>query len=240
MRYVKGRMPTGSMIVAVIALVVATVGGAYAASKINGKHLVRNSVASSKIKNNTLKSRDFSSKAKSSLEGDRGPRGRRGARGPQGLQGDAGPQGPAGQVLVAEEITPPSSEFPGTSVVDVPALPADSGGPTADGGTALVEPVDLDEGTYKVEGTVQFFDFEGGPASGAEYGVAKVFVDGVNSGTLWTGDVPDDGNNAAQANGSLIVDVPSGGATLSIRAAVRTDESDGGQAGGNLIVTAIG
>jgi hypothetical protein len=240
MKYVKGRKPSGSMLVAVVALVVALTGGAYAASKINGKHLVRNSVASSKIKNKTLKNKDFSNQAKRSLEGDRGPRGRRGPRGPQGPQGDTGVQGPAGQVLVADEITPPSSEFPGTSVVDVPALSVNSGGPAADGGTQLVDPVDLDEGTYKIEGTVQFFDFEGGAAAGAEYGVAKVFVNGVNRGTLWSGDVPDDGNNAAQANGSMIVDVPSGGATLSIRAAVRTAESDGGQAGGNLIVTAIG
>ena len=240
MKYVQGHKPGGSMIVAIVALVVATAGGAYAASKIDGKNLVRNSVASSKIENKTLKGKDFSNQAKRSLKGDRGPRGERGARGPQGAPGDTGPQGPAGQALAAEEITPPSTEFPGTRVVDVPALPVTSGGPAVDGGVALVEPVELAAGEYKVEGTVQFFDFEGGDPSGAEYGVSKVYLDGVNVGTLWTGDVPDDGNNAAQANGSLIVDVPSGGATLSIRAAVRTAESDGGQAGGNLIVTAIG
>ena len=231
MRYIKGRKPSGSMIVAIIALVVATTGGAYAASKINGKNLVRDSVASSKIKNQTLKGKDFSNQAKRDLQGERGRR---------GPQGDVGPQGAAGQALVAQETTAPSTEFPGTAVVDVPALPLNSGGPTSATGTELVDPVDLDEGTYKIEGTVQFFDFEGGPTAGTEYGVAKVFVNGVNRGTLWTGDVPDDGNNAAQANGSSIVDVPAGGATLSVRAAVRTAESDGGQAGGNLIVTAIG
>jgi hypothetical protein len=227
------------MIVAIIALVVATAGGAYAASKINGKHLVRNSVASNKIKNKTLKSKDFSRKAKQSLEGDRGRRGPRGPRGEAGRQGDVGPQGPAGQALVAEGTTPPSTEFPGTRVVDVPSLPVSSGGPAANAGAELVQPVELDEGRYKVEGTVQFFDFEGGDPSGVEYGVTKVYLDGVNVGTLWTADVPDDGNNSAQANGSMIVTVPAGGATLSVRAAVRTAEADGGQAGGNLIVTAI-
>ena len=240
MRYVHGHKPSGSMVVAIIALVVATTGGAYAASRIDGKNLVRNSVASSKIENRTLKSKDFSNQAKRDLQGERGERGPKGRRGPRGPQGDVGPQGPAGQALVAQEITPPSTEFPGTSVVDVPALPVSSGGPASDTGTALIEPVELDEGTYKVEGTVQFFDFEGGPTAGTEYGVAKVFLDGVNRGTLWTGDVPDDGNNAAQANGSMVLDVPAGGAMLSVRAAVRTAESDGGQAGGNLIVTAIG
>ena len=73
MRYIKGRKPNGSMIVAIIALVVATTGGAYAASKINGKNLVRDSVASSKIKNETLKSKDFSNQAKRDLRGEARP-----------------------------------------------------------------------------------------------------------------------------------------------------------------------
>ncbi len=91
------RMPSASMLVAIAALVVATTGGAYAAAKLNGKHLKNNSVASSKIKNKTLLPRDFSNRAIRRLRGDRGPRGKRGPVGPQGPQGPAGDQGPAGK-----------------------------------------------------------------------------------------------------------------------------------------------
>jgi hypothetical protein len=49
--------------------------------------------------------------------------------------------------------------------------------------------------------------------------------------------VPDDGNNAAQASGSIVVTVPDGGATLSGRGALRG--GDGGHAGANVIVTQV-
>ena len=81
MRYVHAHKPSGSMVVAIIALVVATTGGAYAASRIDGKNLVRNSVASSKIENRTLKSKDFSNQARRDLQGERGERGPKGRRG---------------------------------------------------------------------------------------------------------------------------------------------------------------
>ena len=91
MKYVKGSMPSGSMVVAIIALIVATAGTAVAAKMIDGKDLVNNSVASKKIKDSTLKVRDFSNRTKTALKGDQGP------AGPQGPQGPVGPEGPQGE-----------------------------------------------------------------------------------------------------------------------------------------------
>ena len=90
MKYVKGFKPSGSMVVAVIALIVAAGGTAFAAAQINGKDIINNTVGSNKIKNKSLKTKDFSPKTKSKLKGAKGDTGE------QGPQGDQGPQGPAG------------------------------------------------------------------------------------------------------------------------------------------------
>ncbi|MGH8910913.1 MAG: hypothetical protein ACRDVD_00245 [Acidimicrobiia bacterium] len=101
--------------------------------------------------------------------------------------------------------------------------------------------MELSEGTYKVEGTTQFFDFTGdSDTANTEYGVVRLFLDGTALGSSWTSDIPDDGNNAAQAYGALIVDVPAGGGTLEARVVIRGSEAAvdvAGHAGGNLIVT---
>ncbi|MFN8112364.1 MAG: hypothetical protein U0R51_04105 [Solirubrobacterales bacterium] len=89
----KGFRPSGSMIVAIVALIAAVGGTAYAAAKINGKNLVNDTVTSKKIKDSTLKTKDFSPKTKTKLKGDKGDTG---AQGPEGPQGPIGPQGPAG------------------------------------------------------------------------------------------------------------------------------------------------
>ena len=191
-------------------------------------------MTSSKVDNGTLKSKDLSRNTRKRLHGKAGP---------QGPKGDTGPPGPAGQALVAQRLTASNPTYDGINVVDAPALPLNSGGPGASSsdGTALFGSVNLPEGQYRVEGTVQFFDFDGDATVGSEYGVARVFLNGANQGTLWSGDVPDDGNNAAQTSASTIINVPSGGGTLSVRAAFRSAEgNDGGQVGGNLIVTSIG
>ncbi|HEX2153387.1 MAG TPA: S-layer homology domain-containing protein [Acidimicrobiia bacterium] len=162
-----------------------------------------------------------------------------GPQGPEGPEGPAGPQGAAGQALIASAITPPNPSYSDVQVVDVPALPVSTSGPdTVDDGTLLFDEVELNEGTYLIQGTVQFFGFADSDHSSAlEYGVARVFLDGVALGTTWTSDVPDDNANAAQGFGALMVDIPAGGGTLSVVGAVRTAESDGAVAGGNLIVT---
>lgn len=93
MKYVKGFRPSGSMVVAIVALIVACAGTAVAAATINGRDLVNNTVGSNKIKNRSLKVKDFSGNTKSKLKGARGPKGAKGQRGKEGPQG---PQGPAG------------------------------------------------------------------------------------------------------------------------------------------------
>jgi hypothetical protein len=123
------------------------------------------------------------------------------------------------------------------AVVDVDTVPLSSGGPASGEGAQLLAPVELDAGQYKIEGVVQFFDFTGENTAAVEYGVARSFLDGVALGSLWTPDIPDDGNNAAQASGSQVIEVPEGGATLTLEALIRGSEAEGGQAGANLIVT---
>jgi hypothetical protein len=95
MRYVKGFKPSGSMVVAIIALVVATAGTAVAAATISGSSLTNNSVASKKIKNKTLKVKDFTPKTKTKLKGATGDTGATGADGAAGADGAQGPTGPA-------------------------------------------------------------------------------------------------------------------------------------------------
>ncbi len=92
MHRMKGKMPSGSMIVAIIALIAALGGSAYAASQITGKDIKNNSITSPKVKNKTLRSKDFSAEARKRLKGDKGETG---PQGPQGIQGEAGPASPA-------------------------------------------------------------------------------------------------------------------------------------------------
>jgi hypothetical protein len=78
--------PTGSMLVALLALVMATTGSAVAASLITSKQ----------IKNGTIQTTDISKKAQTALKGNRGATGAQGALGPQGTKGDTGPAGAKG------------------------------------------------------------------------------------------------------------------------------------------------
>ena len=75
-----GWRPSPALIVAIVALVLAAVGTAFAA----------NLITTSEIKNGTIKKQDLSAKLKKSLKGKRGP------QGPPGEQGDPGEQGPPG------------------------------------------------------------------------------------------------------------------------------------------------
>jgi hypothetical protein len=81
--------PSGSMLVALLALVMATTGSAVAASLITSKQ----------IKNGTIQTADISKKAQKSLKGKtgaRGPIGLTGAAGAPGAKGDKGDAGAAG------------------------------------------------------------------------------------------------------------------------------------------------
>jgi hypothetical protein len=75
--------PSGSMLVALLALVMATTGSAVAASLIT----------SAQIKDGTIQTKDISKKAKKALKGNRGATG---APGASGSKGDTGPKGDKG------------------------------------------------------------------------------------------------------------------------------------------------
>lgn len=140
--------------------------------------------------------------------------------------------------MVAYDITPPNPEYGNVQVVEVPSVPLSSWQPaTTD--VELVDAVDLQPGLYRVEGTVQFFDFKKN-GGGEDFGVARIFLNDVPLGSSWTADIPSDGNNAAQAYGAVIVEVEEP-ATLTVRAVVRSSVTPGSifQAGANLIVTRV-
>jgi len=264
------------MVVAVVAVVFATTGSAFAAKSL---------LTGADIKDGTITRADLSKSAVASLNRHshdvRGPRGRRGPKGspgddgpagligpagergpvgaagpdgpvgppgstgpvgPQGDVGPPGPQGPAGQDLVSDLVSGP---------VDVGApLALSSSGPAVGEGTDLLGNIDLTAGTYRVDVTVQFTDANT-PDAALEYGVARLFLDGAAldnvegspDTTIFTSDVPDDGNNAAQASAAFIIgigDNGSGGQTLTLRGAVRSAESDGAIVNAHVVVSTIG
>jgi hypothetical protein len=91
--------PSPALVVAVLALIIASAGTSYAAVKlpansVGTKQLKANAVVSSKVKDGTLTTKDF--KAGQVPKGAPGSPGSPGTQGPQGPQGVAGPQGPKG------------------------------------------------------------------------------------------------------------------------------------------------
>ena len=176
-------------------------------------------------------------------QGPKGEKGDPGPQGPKGEKGDPGPQGPAGQSLVGYEITDidPTYGERNIRVVNVPAVPQNSGQPSSDD-PPLVDEIEIPEdGLYRIEGTVQFFDF--GTAEGddiEDYGVARIFLNGEPLGSTWTPNIPNDGNNAAQGYGAVVVEAKAGD-VITVTAVVRSEQGSGHQyqAGGNLIVTKI-
>lgn len=175
--------------------------------------------------------------------GPQGPKGEKGDPGPKGEKGDKGdpgPQGPAGQSLVGYEITDINSDYGGVRVVDVDAVLQNSGQPNPSDPALVDEIVIPEDGLYRIEGTVQFFDF--GEPEGDDiddYGVARIFLNGEPLGSTWTPDIPNDGNNAAQGYGAVVVEAKAGD-EVTLTAVVRSETGTGTyQAGANLIVTKI-
>ncbi|HEX8854863.1 MAG TPA: hypothetical protein VF752_04615 [Thermoleophilaceae bacterium] len=80
MKRLRLRRPSPGLVVAVIALVCATAGGATAATLITGKQIKNSSITGVDVKNKSLTKADF----KGSVTG------------PPGARGPAGPQGPPG------------------------------------------------------------------------------------------------------------------------------------------------
>lgn len=101
------RTPSPAMVVALLALFVATTGTAVAGVMITGANVknesltgldVRNgSITTLEIRNGTLRPVDFAgNKLPAGPKGEQGPAGPQGPQGPQGPAGPAGPQGQTG------------------------------------------------------------------------------------------------------------------------------------------------
>jgi hypothetical protein len=121
MKYLKGLRPTPSMVVSIIALVVATAGGAYAAATITGSDIVNNSLSSKKVKDNTLKAKDLNKKFLASLEGSDGTNGANGAAGAAGAAGQNGTNGTNGTngAKGGNVVGPVKFESPGYTLGDI-------------------------------------------------------------------------------------------------------------------------
>jgi hypothetical protein len=81
------RRPSASLVVAVLAIVIATAGTASATTAL---------ITSHQIKNGTIKLVDISKQARKALHGTTGKTGKAGAAGPQGPRGPQGAPGPPG------------------------------------------------------------------------------------------------------------------------------------------------
>ncbi|CAB4703748.1 MAG: hypothetical protein F2667_05670 [Actinobacteria bacterium] len=112
------RKPSPSLVVSVLALVVASTGTSYAAGLIGGEDIRNGSITSEDVKNRSLLSNDFK----------RGelPAGEAGPVGPVGPAGETGPVGPAGAgrwVLIAADGTIEAQSGGFTLVAAYPTLP---------------------------------------------------------------------------------------------------------------------
>jgi hypothetical protein len=96
------RPVTYANVTATLALILALSGGAYAAVKlpagaVKTRNLAANAVISSKVKDGSLRAKDFGSgQLPRGAQGPQGPLGPAGLQGPQGPLGPAGPVGPQG------------------------------------------------------------------------------------------------------------------------------------------------
>jgi hypothetical protein len=80
-------IPSGSLIIALLALFVVLGSSAVAASLVTSKQ----------IQDGTIQAKDISKKARASFSGKPGPAGPQGTQGPQGVQGPKGDMGAAGK-----------------------------------------------------------------------------------------------------------------------------------------------
>ncbi len=128
MSSIRGRRPSPSVVIALLALFVSLGGTSYAVSKIGSRQIANNSLRSTDLRDNSVQSRDVRNRsllAKDFKQGQlpAGPKGDTGAQGPQGPQGSTAAnliQGSTGDDLVtlqtSEERFPPSgysAEEPG-------------------------------------------------------------------------------------------------------------------------------
>jgi hypothetical protein len=161
------RRPSASMLVAMIAVVLACGGTATAAKKLLGSADIKNnSLTTSDVKNGTLGTTDLSAAAKKSLKGNAGAKGATGAagtagapgaKGDQGAQGIQGVQGPIGpsNVFVASD----DSEFVDEAVSDSDIL--------------LTKTIPV--GKYSFVAKLSLMDDSGGNAGDPKCSVGRMF-----------------------------------------------------------------
>ena len=118
-------------VVAYLALFVALGGSSYAAvqlskGQVKGKHIAKNAVNSSKVRDGSLLSKDF--KAGELVAGAPGAAGAQGPTGPQGPKGDTGPQGPAGDPASFAVSDPLTKTSDATPVIGLPAATTSQSG----------------------------------------------------------------------------------------------------------------
>ena len=104
----------------------------------------------------------------------------------------------------------------------------------ADSDTPLVTVV-LDEGTWQIDGTAQFFHINGPAPAGADLGV--VTIPGLQDGfaKAWTADVPDGGANAGQTSFSGTIKVTADDTPVTLTGAFTSGNS--GEAGASVQAT---
>ena len=257
-----------STVIAVVALILALTGSAYAASGL---------ITGADIKNGSISKADLSSRAINSLKGKRGPAGpagREGFAGPQGPQGSTGPEGPRGLVGPSGPAGPKGTT--GDTGARGPVGPQGDIGPagpdgpqgtpgqalvfsttfaTADAGTALTidstgpndtEGVDLSNGgaflsagvNYKVDVFVSFSDPNASDAR-LEYGAARVFL-GTTAQDVTTMITSDvpDTSNNAATAAGSFL-VTGTDEQMTVRGAIRSDEADGANVTSSIVVTQI-
>lgn len=166
-------------------------------------------------------------------QGPTGPQGVRGATGQNGNDGAQGPQGPAGATVDLANISNGAVATTSSGLAD--------GQPASEGDGSELIP----QGTYTLDGTSRYrIDIlaeasnpNGG--TGIAYGVVRLFIDGNQTATVTTPEIPAGPDNVAQSSTSVIV---TGGSALSLRGAIRATDTGtfaDGNVRGDLIVTRL-
>ena len=129
---------------------------------------------------------------------------------------------------VVSATTPPSTvpAYSGARVVDVAAA-----------GTTPILTIVLDEGTWELDVTAQFWHFTGGGGSDPDYGVVTIAGLQDGFGTGWTSDVPNGGNNAAQTSMSGTIKITANDTPVVVQG--NFTGSNVGQAGASVQATQI-
>jgi hypothetical protein len=98
MNSIRGRRPSPSLAIALLALFVSLGGTSYAVSKIGSRQITNNSLRSTDLRDNSVQSRDVRDRSLLAKDFKQGqlPAGTKGDTGAQGPKGDTGAQGPQG------------------------------------------------------------------------------------------------------------------------------------------------